>query len=58
MPLTHLHVLNVCQLSTPQQCKYLHEDEVDRDVFHCLKLSSQRKYVEDLQHASNDNHSY
>jgi len=57
MPLTHLHVLNVCKLSTTQQCKYLHEDELERDVFHCLKLSSQRKYVEDLQN-SNGSHLY
>jgi hypothetical protein len=49
MPLTHLHVLNVCKIGTPEQCMFLHEDELDRNIYFCLKLSSQRKYVEDLR---------
>jgi hypothetical protein len=47
MPLSELHVLHVCSIATDQQCKYLHEDELDRNTFQCLKLSSQKKYAEE-----------
>jgi hypothetical protein len=46
MPLTHLHVLNVCKIGTENECKYLIEDEISRDKFFCLKLSSQKTYAE------------
>ena len=48
MPLSELHVLNVCQIGTPSQCLYLQEDEMGKDAFQCLKLSAQKKYIEDF----------
>ena len=46
MPLSALHVMHVCKLATNNQCKYLLEDELDADVFQCLKNSSMRTIAE------------
>jgi hypothetical protein len=53
MPLTHLHVLDVCKVGTENQCKYLHEDDLDGNIYHCLKLSSQKKYVDGMTESKN-----
>lgn len=47
MPLSALHVLHVCKEGSENECKYLLQDELDPDVFYCLKLSSQKKFADD-----------
>jgi hypothetical protein len=49
MPLSALHVMHVCKLGTSSQCKYLLEDELDPDVFQCLKKSSMRAVAENTK---------
>lgn len=48
MPLSALHVLHVCKLDTEKQCKYLLQDELDEDMFQCLKMSSQKNIAEEI----------
>ena len=48
MPLTKLHVINVCKIGQKEnQCRYLEEDAVQAGVFSCLKLSPHRKIIDE-----------
>jgi hypothetical protein len=58
MPLTTLHVLNVCKVGTDTQCKYLHEDDLDINMYHCLKLSGQRKYIDEFKPTRQDSNNH
>lgn len=48
MPLSKLHVINVCKLNLDEECKYLEEDYLEDGVFNCLKLSSHKNTVDRL----------
>ena len=49
MPLTKLHVLNVCKGSTEEEnCRYLDEDEFDPNVFNCLKKTSRKNVIDEM----------
>jgi len=47
MPLTRLHVINVCKLGKKhQECRYLEEDDaLQPGTYQCLKLSPHRKII-------------
>ena len=48
MPLTRLHVINVCKKNGgDQECRYLSEDELQAGVFQCMKLSPQKKIIDE-----------
>jgi len=49
MPLSELHVLNVCKKNAgDKECRYLSSDGIDDDVFQCLKLTTQKKTIDDM----------
>lgn len=48
MPLSKLHVINVCKFGAKQgECRYLEEDAVQPNVYNCLKLSPHRKIIDE-----------
>ncbi len=47
MPLTNLHVIDVCKPSGGnKRCKYLAEDEFKTNVYHCLKKTSRKDLID------------
>lgn len=58
MPLSKLHIVNVCQLGTNQECRYLEEDTLEDGVFNCLKLSSQKKTVDKITETNKKDRKY
>ena len=60
MPLTKLHVINVCKKDQGcDECRYLEEDHLVVGVHQCLKLSPQRHIVDEEveNHIKNKKHS-
>ena len=48
MPLTKLHVINICKKDQgSDRCRYLEEDQLYVGIYQCLKLSSQRNAVDE-----------
>ena len=46
--LTRLHVINVCKFGEgDQECRYLAEDEMQHNVFHCMKLTSNKDRIDE-----------
>ena len=52
MPLSKLHVINVCKFGEDNECKYLEEDVIQPNVFNCLKLSSNRVTIDKIHEAT------
>jgi hypothetical protein len=48
MPLSDLHVFNVCRAGDSGVCKYLMADELEIGVFQCAKFSVQRVIVDEM----------
>jgi hypothetical protein len=48
MPLSDLHVFNVCLAGQIGVCKYLQSDELELGVFQCAKLSNQKDIVDEM----------
>lgn len=55
MPLSKLHVINVCKLNEDEECKYLEEDYLEDGVFNCLKLSSHKNTVDKITETNRQN---
>lgn len=48
MPLTKLHVINVCKKDNGQEeCRYLSEDQLQAGVYQCMKLSPQKDIIDE-----------
>ena len=49
MPLSDLHVVHVCNLQSKSNdgCRYLSEDSLINGVYHCLKLTGQKRQIDD-----------
>jgi|APGre2960657373_1045057.scaffolds.fasta_scaffold01449_13 hypothetical protein len=49
MPLSELHVLHVCDVTSPDQnaCRYLSEDMLYNNVYQCLKLTGQKRIIDE-----------
>lgn len=48
MPLTRLHVINVCKKDDgANECRYLSEDEIKPGVFQCKKLSPEKAIIDE-----------
>ena len=58
MPLSNLHVVNVCKYSTDKQCKYLDIDEYTAGQFNCLKLTVQKDLIDKIMNGSVKNISH
>jgi len=48
MPLSSLHVINVCKFSTDKQCKYLETDDFVAGQFNCLKQTVQKDLIDKI----------
>lgn len=47
MPLSNLHVLHVCKInSDAHTCRYLSEDLLKMGEYQCLKLTGQKKHID------------
>jgi hypothetical protein len=48
MPLSKLHVINVCKKDNGKnECRYLSEDEIKDGVFQCKKLSPEKIIIDE-----------
>jgi len=49
MPLSQLQVLHVCKLNANanETCRYLTEDSIADNQYHCMKLTGQKKHIDE-----------
>jgi hypothetical protein len=48
MPLTKLHVINICKPTDGQTCRYLSEDEFQANIYFCLKKTSRKTVIDEM----------
>ena len=49
MPLTQLQIVHVCKINSDSNdtCRYLSEDSLNTTVYQCLKLTGQKKFIDE-----------
>lgn len=48
MPLSDLHVINVCHKKDAPVCRYLSEDEFNSGKYYCLKKTKRKNVIDEM----------